>query len=276
MFRDLYNALATLFRRAFPYQGVGISAYEMAVIRQRTDKGFRLASAEQDSSLIENYQAICKKAGVKKPPRLIVYEAEYPAASHLHSGAIIVSSGLLERLTPEEQKFVLSHEIVHSMQKNTDTLSHLIGAVLPIFSGIAAAAYSQQKYARQHAPIRNTLQTIGVFAVTHEIIKGVSNLLLRSLGRALEYDADRGALIITNDLDAAKSEFAKYEQYLSEKYNNPSIPTPEKESTKPFTGWLQKLRQTHPSTHDRVSHLEKVKKQMDEGELKDVRPSRFW
>jgi heat shock protein HtpX len=149
-----------------------------------------------DRSLIETVTEMAAKAGIPVPHVLEIQEM-HPNAFALGSGpdraSIIVTLGLRSRLTVEEQRAVIGHEISHIAHR--DTLRATLGVTF--MSAIAALAL--------------WLGLIGLSARRQgggallflALLAPLSALVLRLAGpRSREYQADReGALLCGNPAD---------------------------------------------------------------------------
>jgi len=291
VFQRLNNALTTLYRSIFPYKiENGTNGYERWILDQRTSTGFRLATEESDGQLLTDFKALCIKAGLKKEARLIIYDNEYPRASTLYTGAVLISTGLLKSRTPDELKFILGHEITHLLQRKTDIISNLVAALAPIATGIMVAGQMVDKNKNSENSTIIALKSVGIFSIIHYIADKLIQIPMQAFNRVLEYDADRGSLILTNDLNAAKSDLEKHEIYINEiashansivEGQNEVNVTNRKHSSKfsstpSIKSFLERAYRNHPTTENRIKHLENTQKKIDSGELRNTHPSRFF
>jgi heat shock protein HtpX len=143
-----------------------------------------------DRNLIETVQELADKAGIPAP-RLLEIQETHPNAFALGSdpahAAIIVTLGLRTRLTGDELRAVIGHELSHIAHR--DTLRATVGVTL--MSAIAALAV---RLGLIGLSVRRQGGGALLFLV---ILAPLSALVLRlAAARSREYQADReGALL---------------------------------------------------------------------------------
>jgi heat shock protein HtpX len=144
----------------------------------------------KDPDLMEAVQELAAKAGIPAP-RILQIQENHPNAFALGSdpahAAIIMTLGLRTRLTREELRAVMGHEISHIARR--DTLRATIGVTL--MSAIAALAL---RLGLIGLSVRRQGGSALLFLV---ILSPLSALVLRlAASRSREYQADReGALL---------------------------------------------------------------------------------
>jgi Zn-dependent protease with chaperone function len=274
MFSSLYQSLKAVYHSFFLPYTAEINNYERGRIRRLTDAPFRLVTPEHDPELYEQFSIIAKKAKLARVPKLIVVEYKEPNACCFANGTILVTTGLLKTTTLRETKTTLAHEITHLFQKKTRLAYVLIDIAALALATLGTTHLHKRLFTEKPSSFQAILGTTAIFTALHTVSDKLFSIPFKALMRFQEYDADRGELILTGDLDAIKSKFQKREAFEQQKDKNDSQKKPE--STSSLKALWSDLQRTHPRHEDRLSHLEKVKKQMDAGELKDARPSRFW
>lgn len=171
--------------------------------------------------------------------------------------AVAVTAGLLQILTPEEIKGVLSHEISHI--KHRDTLISVVAATIAGAIMIIARILFWVGLLGGGDRERNPLQAIGLLAM---VILGpiAATIVQLAISRAREYAADEeGAKLAGNPLYLANA--LRKLQLASQR-----VPLPASHNTahlfivNPLRGgdFLVRLFSTHPPIEERIERLEKM------------------
>ncbi len=259
MLKDLKYLATTLFRAWKEPSVPFISEYDSHAISQRGFNSFALASSEHYGDLYERHKDICKKAGLSSPLKLIICEGENPTASYLHTGSLLVTTGALKLFDNAEMDFILGHEITHHMHRKSNLFSLASSVILPILaSGLLVKQAGKKELVNAKTNI-GIIKTIGLFAIAHEAIKRTLIYPRRWIDRKLEHDADRGGVILTENLEAAKSQFITRDAYYAEKDKAAAAgETSIKAASPNEPSWREELLKRHPNDHDRVKYLEKI------------------
>lgn len=276
LFRDLYDILETAAYVVFGSKAATITNREAKAIYRRTDGAYRLATPELDRELTTLLADLSMRAGLDRPPKLIIYDSKRPNATCLDTGSIIVSTGFVERMNTEAQQFALAHEITHLSQRTSIFASYFFSALLPVVGATAATIRTAKHDGTEpYSPLK-ALKYVGIFSVAYHLIKELVEIPMCALMRKQELEADKGGLLLTGNLEGAKSEFAAYQQYVDEELKPrpilPTSPLPLDYKIKgellvdpPPPSFAERLRgnlyRTHPSNEARLRYLEKVKKE---------------
>lgn len=206
---------------------------------------------EQAPTLYQLLGQLSQQAGLSYRPRLYRLPAISLMAFTLgfkNDACIVLSDGLLHALNKRELAGVLAHEMSHIQHRDiwVMVLADIISRMTSLFSLVAyllLIAYLPLLLIYE-IKIPWLLFIFLLFAPT------ISSLMQLSLSRVREYNADLGAVALTNDPIGLISALKKIDQYQS--------------------GWLEmlglpgqrlpdiSLLRTHPSTGERVSRLFKV------------------
>ena len=190
-------------------------------------------------------------------PKVYVYDSQQPNAfatgRNPQNAAVAASTGLMERLTPEEVAGVMAHELAHI--QNRDTLIMTITATL---AGAISMLGNFAFFFGGNRENNNPLGFIGVLAAM--IVAPLAAMLVQmAISRTREYSADRrGAEICGNPLWLAsalqKIAGAAQQIHNSDAERNPA--TAHMFIINPLSGErLDNLFSTHPNTDNRIAAL---------------------
>lgn len=204
-------------------------------------------------------------------PRVYIIDNPQPNAfatgRNPQNAAIAATTGLLERLTPEEVAGVMAHELAHI--QNRDTLTMTITATL------AGAISMLGNFALFFGGGRNNNNPLGIVGVLVAMIVAplAAMLVQMAISRTREYAADRrGAEICGQPLWLA-SALAKIARSARQVVNpdaerNPA--TAHMFIVNPLSGQnMDNLFSTHPNTENRIAALQAMARQVGAA---DARP----
>jgi len=206
-----------------------------------------------DRNLIETVAELAGKAGIPAP-RLLEITETHPNAFALGSdpahAAIIVTLGLRTRLTGDELRAVIAHELSHIAQR--DTLRATVGVTL--MSAVAALAL------RLRLIGLSVRQRGGGALIFLVVLAPLSALVLRLVAaRSREYQADRaGALLCGNpdDLIRALSKLDASARRITSITANDQPALAALFFVNPLPGaWVGRLFAAHPPTAKRIERL---------------------
>src|SRR5919109_725367 len=167
-------ALAALALAALPFTP-GLS--ERLVLRSA---GARLLPEDGPSHLRSRVERLCALADLPVP-RLALAGSDVPnafsAGRTRHDCVVVVTTGLLERLSESELDAVLAHELAHVA--NRDALSKIGGTLLVLY--------------------------LLPFLFMGWLVCAFATLLVMTVSRYREYAADRGAALITGEPESVMS-----------------------------------------------------------------------
>ncbi|XUY26687.1 zinc metalloprotease HtpX [Agrobacterium sp. rho-8.1] len=190
-------------------------------------------------------------------PKVYVYDSPQPNAfatgRNPQNAAVAASTGLMERLTPEEVAGVMAHELAHI--QNRDTLTMTITATL---AGAISMLGNFAFFFGGNRENNNPLGFIGVLAAM--IVAPLAAMLVQmAISRTREYSADRrGAEICGNPLWLAsalqKIAGAAQQIHNPDAERNPA--TAHMFIINPLSGErMDNLFSTHPNTDNRIAAL---------------------
>ncbi|MBO4295129.1 MAG: M48 family metalloprotease, partial [Alphaproteobacteria bacterium] len=168
---------------------------------------------------------------------------------------VAATQGLLDMMSEEEIEGVMAHEMTHV--RNYDILT---GTIAATFAGaISILGYS----ARRGASSRNSRGAGGAVLLAAILIPIAATIVRLLISRTREYAADKGSAELTRHPDWLISALKKLELYSSRGVIERASPqTAHMFIINPFGKLKSKvssLFSTHPSTKDRIEHLQKLK-----------------
>ena len=220
---------------------------------------------EQAPELHGMIDRLCALSNTPKP-RIAFAETNVPNAfatgrSQKHA-VIVVTRGILDRLTPEELEGVLSHELSHIAHKDVAVMT--IASFLGVLAGIAAryGMYAQMDRGRDQ---NTAIILLGVWAASIAVY-ALSFVLTRALSRYRELAADRSAAYLTGRPSELASALVKLSDGMA------SIPDKDIRKSAAMNAFafapafrpgkmgagFARLVSTHPSTEQRLEQLAKI------------------
>jgi heat shock protein HtpX len=205
-------------------------------------------------------------------PRVAIIESEVPNAfatgrNKKHS-AVAVTTGLWNRLEPQEVEGVLAHELSHIA--NRDVLVMTVASFFAMLAGLLTrfGLYSGMfggfggNRDNNNSPVPVWLIVVVVSIVTYLI----SYILIRTISRYREYAADRGSALITGSPEHLMSALQKIS---SQMLRIPQKDLREVQSMNAFfiiptnvKSAFGELFLTHPPLEKRLAALERVAREM--------------
>ena len=228
----------------------------------------REVSPEEAPELHGMIDRLCALADMPKPRVAIAY-TDMPNAfatgrSANHS-ALCVTTGILDRLTPEEMEGVLAHELSHVAHR--DVLVMTLAASAGIIAGMATrgAQYGAIFGGGDRRGNDNNNNGFPVWIVVLALsllVYAVSFFLTRMLSRYRELCADRSGAYLTQKPSALASALTKISGEMA------SIPNRDLRASQPMNAFfiapavsgisLSTLTSTHPSLEQRLEQLARV------------------
>jgi heat shock protein HtpX len=211
--------------------------------------------------LYEMVRQLSERAGLPMPKVYIINEAQpnaFATGRNPENAAVAATTGLLERLTPEEVAGVMAHELAHV--ENRDTL------IMTITATIAGAISMLANFAMFFGGNRNNpLGIVGVIAMA--ILAPIAAMLVQmAISRTREYAADkRGAEICGHPLWLANAlaKIAGHARVQPYQDAERSPATAHMFIINPLSGErMDNLFATHPATENRISELQKLAQTM--------------
>lgn len=221
----------------------------------------QIVSEQEAPNLHRIIGDLANRANIKKP-RIAIIQSNEPNAfatgRNQNHAAVAVTTGILQLLTEEELRGVISHELGHV--KNKDILISSVAATLGAMISYVA---NMAQYAFMFSSGRDRDGGDIIGAILISILGPLSAVIIQmAISRSREYKADAtGAKICGNPL-ALASALRKIELGISTNpMSNARATDAHMFILNPFGNAMsnmQKLFSTHPSTADRIKRLEEM------------------
>ena len=190
--------------------------------------------------LHERLREICRRAGLARPPELYRLPGPHRMNAYLLGGparsVIVLTQGLLERMTADEAAAILAHEVAHIRNDDAWSMSFIGKLQRAAVAACSAALSSERWRGSPLAPLAQLLSTA----------PAIGQLLIQALSRQRELDADALAMdLIENPrpLAAALHKLERFHSGVDAARDPPQHEGP------------TALLRSHPSTSERVGHL---------------------
>lgn len=204
----------------------------------------------QAPELCETFALLCQRAGIEPLPTLHFIPSRMANAFAVGQGksaAVGVTDGILRMMNPREMAGILAHEITHIRCKDTTTMG-IADIIKGSVSLVARIGFFMMLFSFSSfmigRPGWNLLLSGGVMMLA----PSVATMLQLALSRTREFNADRGAAVLTGDARGLASALIKLERHRP------------KGMMERIFGTADGVRQpnmlrTHPPTDDRVEAL---------------------
>ena len=213
----------------------------------------------QAPELYEIVQRLVQKANLPMPKVYIIPDHvpnAFATGRDYNHAAVAVTEGILDLLTPQEIEAVLAHELSHI--KHYDILIGTIAAtVAGAISIISQFGYFFGGDREERNPMVEMLLMI--------VAPLVATIIQMAISRSREFEADKGAALITRHPEWLQSALSKLDNYArSGVVHNANPASAHLFIVNPLKalGGLQNLFSTHPSTQERIEHLEALKREL--------------
>jgi heat shock protein HtpX len=240
--------------------------------------GAREVTPQQAPELHGIVDRVCALADMSKP-RVAIAQSPMPNAfatgRNADKAVLCVTTGLMNRLNTEELEGVIAHELSHVAHKDVQVMT--IASFLAI---VAALLVRISFYGELFGGGRgrggnnnNALPIMAIIMLVSIVVYAVSFLLIRLLSRYRELAADRSGALLTGQPSALKSALIKVSQDISR------IPTRDLRTAEPLNAFffapamslrggtsLSTIFSTHPSLERRLAELDKVQRQLSQGQ----------
>ena len=171
--------------------------------------------------------------------------------------AVAVTEGILELLSPEEIEAVLAHELSHI--KHYDML---IGTIAATVAGAISMLANFGFLFGGDRENRNPIVEIALMIIAPL----AATVIQMAISRSREFEADKGAAFITRHPEWLQSALSKLDNYArSGVIHNAEPATSHLFIINPFKAFpdsFSSLFSTHPSTTERIEHLEALKREI--------------
>ena len=229
-----------------------------------------IVTPEQAPQLHAVIDRICAMANMEKP-RVGIADSDVPNAFATGRSAkrsvIVVTTGLLKRLDPEELEGVLAHELSHVAHRDVTVMT--IASFTAILAGFMMRSAMWGSFSRNRD--QNAALVFLAITVVSVVVYFVSYILMRALSRYRELGADRGAALLTGKPSALARALQKISGDMA------SIPTRDLRQMEPVSSFafapavsagkginLGQLMSTHPTLEKRLEQLARISAELGE------------
>jgi len=166
--------------------------------------GAKIVSAEEAPDLHAMVERLCAMANLPKP-RIAVVQSDVPNAfatgRNPKHAAVAVTTGLWQRLEPQEIEAVLGHELSHIANRDVLVMTlasffAMLAALLTRF-GLYAGMFGGFGGGNRSSNNNNQVPVWLIVFLVSVVVYAISFILIRTISRYREYAADRGSAIIT-------------------------------------------------------------------------------
>jgi heat shock protein HtpX len=245
--------------------GISIVQYFTSDKLALAASGAKVVDRDQAPALHDMVERLCALADLPKP-RIAVIDTEVPNAfatgRNPKNSAVAVTTGLWNRLEPQEIEGVLAHELSHIA--NRDVLIMTLAGFFAMIAGLLArwGAFFGGGDNNRSGGVPVWLIVVVVSIVTYLL----SYVLIRAISRYREYTADRGAALITG---APENLMSALQKISSQMLRIPQRDLREVEAMNAFfiiptnvKSAFGELFATHPPLEKRLANLERVAREM--------------
>lgn len=268
----LYSALGAIGHAVAPQpQGKEhIGYWERKALNAMGASNYRIATPEQDSEILQQIQELYDTAKMPKHPKVILYRQEVPNAAFIHSGTIIISTGLLELLDKDERRAVLAHEITHQQQNFQNITA---GVAYGVGTLTATAAVTDRIVKKFPKRTKGSLANYILFGLVGGVVSLITRIPYMAHVRHQEYGADEGAAWMTRQPEKLASSLSKLEAVSAERKETKSAEIQQTDGNLPaaaltskavededsFLNRLKKrLYSSHPTVQQRNERMQKI------------------
>ena len=230
--------------------------------------GAKVVSPEEAPQLHEMVDRLCAMADLPKP-RVAVIDTEVPNAfatgrTPKHA-AVAVTTGLWNRLEPQEVEGVLAHELSHIGNRDVTIMTiasffAMLAAILTRFGLYAGMFGGGRSRDSGGTPVWLIMFLVSI------VVYALSWVLMMAISRYREYAADRGSALITGSPEHLMSALQKI---ASRMMQIPQRDLREVEGMNAFfiipanvKGSMSQLFMTHPPLEKRLAALGEIAREM--------------
>ena len=233
--------------------------------------GAKVVERDEAPALHDMIERLAGMADLPKP-RVAIIESEVPNAfatgrNKKHS-AVAVTTGLWNRLEPEEIEGVLAHELSHIV--NRDVLVMTVASFFAMLAGLLTrfGLYSGMfgGFGGSRDSNNNSVPVWLIVVVVSVITYFLSQILILAISRYREYAADRGSALITGAPEHLMSALQKIASQIT---MIPQEDLRQVETMNAFfiipTNWRKRgaeLFMTHPPMEKRLAALAEISREM--------------
>jgi len=233
--------------------------------------GAKVVEREEAPALHDMIERLSAMADLPKP-RVAIIESEVPNAfatgrNKKHS-AVAVTTGLWNRLEPQEVEGVLAHELSHIA--NRDVLVMTVASFFAMLAGLLTrfGLYSGMfgGFGGNRDNNNNSVPVWLIVVVVSVVTYFLSQILILAISRYREYAADRGSALITGAPEHLMSALQKIASQIT---MIPQQDLRQVETMNAFfivpTNWRKRtaeLFMTHPPMEKRLAALAEISRDM--------------
>jgi heat shock protein HtpX len=255
--------------------GINLFSYwnsDKIVLRMYHAKEVDAAAAPELHGLV---QRLAARADLPMPKVYIIDNPQpnaFATGRNAENAAVAATTGLLQRLEPDEIEGVMAHELAHI--RNRDTLTMTITAT--IAGAISMLANFAFFFGGARNNSNNPIGIVGILVAA--IVAPIAAMMVQfAISRTREYSADRTGAEISGNPRSLASALAKISNAVH------SIPNQDAERRpatahmfiiNPLSGQrMDNLFSTHPATENRIAQLIEIEKSMPGGGRAQPRPT---
>ena len=233
--------------------------------------GAKVVERDEAPALHDMIERLAGMADLPKP-RVAIIESEVPNAfatgrNKKHS-AVAVTTGLWNRLEPQEIEGVLAHELSHIV--NRDVLVMTVASFFAMLAGLLTrfGLYSGMfgGFGGSRDSNNNSVPVWLIVVVVSVITYFLSQILILAISRYREYAADRGSALMTG---APENLMSALQKIASQITMIPQEDLRQVETMNAFfiipTNWRKRgaeLFMTHPPMEKRLAALAEISREM--------------
>jgi heat shock protein HtpX len=232
--------------------------------------GAKVVERDQAPELHDMIERLCAMADLRKP-RVAIIDSDVPNAfatgRNQKHAAVAVTTGLWNRLEPQEVEGVLAHELSHIANRDV-----LVMTIASFFAMIAAVLTRVGLYSGMFGGMggnrdnNNSIPVWLVVLVVSVVTYFISQILILAISRYREFAADRGSALITGAPEHLMSALQKIASGITQ---IPQQDLREVEGMNAFfiipTNWRKRggeLFMTHPPLEKRLAALSEIAREM--------------
>jgi heat shock protein HtpX len=208
---------------------------------------------EVDSRTAPEFHAmvarLARRAGLPMPKVYVVEDSSpnaFATGRNPQNAAVAATTGLLDRLTPEEVEAVMAHELGHV--RNRDTL------VMTMVATIAGAISMIANFGMFFGNSENRNPVAAIAAVF--MAPFAAMIVQMAISRTREFGADRAGAEISGNPHALASALAKSAMPAAQRPTEATMRNPAAAQLYIVPTAVRSLFSTHPDTRERIARLE--------------------
>ena len=216
-----------------------------------------------EKKLLETVYRLAKKAGLKTMPEVGIYHSNevnaFATGPTRKRSLVAVSTGLLNRMNPQEFEGVLGHEISHIANGDMVTMTLLQGVVNAFVMFLARVfAYALSGVGRNRQQGGGSIMGYYMFVILFEVVFMIlGSLIVSTYSRFREYRADAGgARLAGKEAMISSLQTLQVLKEVKDPRDNPAMAA-FKISYERKKGLLA-LFATHPPLEERIERLQKM------------------